>query len=205
MGDVASGVVCLWLKPSQTLLPRCPMPSQVARRATRKAKAQLATSPCLNGRAPDEKSSQAGRSVASSDPPRYARMFLPLAETLEYNERPGGERAIIQAIAHMMAINEGAPEIADQLIPAANHAYRRSKEGSAVAQRLVDMAKDILPELALRLTKAPILENIKEATSDAKVSVSFAEATESRLCSKLAKKMEAANERAMVEKACKRC
>ena len=41
------------------------------------------------------------------------------------------------------------------------------------AQRLVDVAKDILPELALRQARATILDDVEEAFPGAEVSVSF--------------------------------
>ena len=103
------------------------------------------------------------------------------------------DRAVIQAIAHMMAINEGAPELDSDLVPAANYAYRQAMEGNAVAQRLVDMANAILPEVVLRLADASSLENIKGALPHATVSV-FGAGAGGRLCSQLVKKMEAVRE-----------
>ena len=178
------------------------MPWQSARRAARKAKAETAASPHVDGPTigASSSSSQAGRSATSAGPPRSAGMLLPLAETLEYNERPGEERAIIQTMAHMIANNEGAPGMAGELVPKANRYYRRAMEGCVAAQRLVDMAKDILPELALRQARATILDDVDEAVPGAEVSVSFAEGAEGRLCNQLAESMETANEAACVKK-----
>ncbi len=140
----------------------------------------------------------AARPSATSAP----GMVLPLAETLEYNDRPGEDRAIIQVMAHTMAIGSGMPEKADDFIPAANRTYRRAAEGCAAAQRLVDIAKDILPEVVLRdAGRGWLIDDIKEAHPDATVSVAFADGAGNSLCSRLAERMEAASERAIVKKA----
>ena len=90
--------------------------------------------------------------------------------------------------------------MAGELIPEANRYYRRAVEGSVAAQRLVDMAKDILPELALRQARATILDDVKEAFPGAEVSVSVAEGAAGRLCHQLAESMETANKAACVKK-----
>ncbi len=132
--------------------------------------------------------------------PAATGMLLPLAETLEYNDRPGADRAVIQVMAHTMAIAGGVPDKADDLIPAANRTYRRATEGCAAAQRLVDIAKDMLPEVVLRDGgRGSLLDDIKEAHPDATVSVAFADGA-THLCSQLAEKMEAESERATAKK-----
>ena len=124
-------------------------------------------------------------------------MLLPLAETLEYNDRPGADRAVIRVMAHTLAIGSGVPEKADDFIPAANRTYRRAAEGCAAAQRLVDIAKDILPEVVLRdAGRESLLDEMLGA-----VSVAFADGAGNSLCSRLAERMEAASERAIAKKA----
>ncbi len=72
--------------------------------------------------------------------------------------------------------------MAGELIPPANRLHRRAQKGSALEQRLADMAKDILPEVALRLAVQPAVDDIKEVFPNAKVNVSVADGAEGRLC-----------------------